>query len=55
MKHEHESYDYCSVCNTEAALCQYCGSDVRMVGGTGSSKYHKSTCNDCNIRWLGLD
>jgi hypothetical protein len=45
MKHEHESYDDCIVCNTQVALCK-CGRDIRMSGGTKSPN-KQAVCNFC--------
>lgn len=47
MKHKHESYDTCDVCNTELRLCKYCGTDIAMVGGEGSRLKKGVVCNRC--------
>jgi len=46
MKHAHESFEDCTVCNTEAALCKFCGRDIRIGGGSYSKK-DGSICNSC--------
>ena len=48
MKHKHESYDRCDICNSKLRECQYCGNDIAMVGGTGSADGRKAAiCKYC--------
>ena len=46
MNHEHEDYNDCTICNTQAALCKYCQRDIRIGGGT-FSKTERAICNTC--------
>jgi hypothetical protein len=48
MKHKHESFETCTICNAKLRECHNCGSDVAMVGGSITAPpEQKATCNRC--------
>ena len=54
LKHKHESFESCSLCNSKLRECQFCGSDIAMVGGSCTMD-EGATCNRCLGKWKNVN